>query len=102
MASPDLAAPVVSVEDPTPTPARYQVGDRLPLVLDLKQLGAVLGLSPARIYTLYQRGEFDFALMRPTVGNKPRFSGQKVQAWSAGEPVDAGPLRRPHFGRGSR
>lgn len=100
MTSPDLAAPVAPVDESAPTPPRYQVGDRLPLVLDLKQLGAVLGLSPARIFTLYQHGEFDFALIRPTVGNKPRFSGQRIQAWSAGEDVQAGPPRRPHFGRG--
>lgn len=97
MSSPDVGAAAAPPDDPTPT--RYHVGDRLPVVLDLKQLAAVMGLSAARTFTLYQTGEFEFALLKPTVGNKPRFSGQKLQAWLAGEAVDAGPLARPHFGR---
>lgn len=94
---PDLAA--VADDAPRP-PTRLMVGAPLPAVLDLKELGAVLGLSPTRIWRLYEAGEFDFARLTPTVGNRPRFSGRKVQAWVDGENVTAPPIRS--FAKGTR
>src|SRR5262245_10452434 len=72
-----------------PVPDRPHVGDRLPAILDLTSLGQLLGLSQSRIWRLYHAGEFDFARLEPTVGNVPRFSGKKLQAWIDGEPTHA-------------
>jgi hypothetical protein len=94
--APTITPPTTSAADDAPT--RYRVGDRLPAVLELKDLEAVLGLGHARIWQLYEAGEFAFALLSPMVGNKPRFSGKKLQAWIDGEsPLMAS--RRPHFGQ---
>jgi len=89
-----MTLPIDLTPPPTPsaadTPTRYRAGDRLPAVLELKDLSAILGLGASRIWELYEAGEFDFARLTPTVGNKPRFSGKQVQAWIDREPPRAG------------
>jgi predicted DNA-binding transcriptional regulator AlpA len=84
--------PLANLTPPTPSaaesPTRYRAGDRLPAVLDLKDLSAILGLGASRIWELYEAGDFDFARLTPTIGNKPRFSGKQVQAWIDREPVE--------------
>jgi hypothetical protein len=91
-------APTNTTSAADAAPTRYRVGDRLPAVLELKDLEAVLGLAHARIWALYEAGDFAFALLSPTIGNKPRFSGKKIQAWIDREPLETA-HRRPHFGQ---
>jgi hypothetical protein len=88
----DVHDPVVDVVDDAPpatTPAaprrRRLVGDPLPAVCELKDVAELLGLGATRVWDLYQAHELDFALLQPAVGNKPRFSGKKLQAWCDGE-----------------
>jgi len=85
------AAPVAgdSVASSSRSRRRLLVGEALPAVLDLKDLEAVLGLGPTRIWQLYQAGDLDFALLRPTVGRRPRFSGSQMQAWLTREPLSS-------------
>jgi hypothetical protein len=61
------------------------VGEAVPLVLVLRDLGDLLGLGTSRTFELYQAGAFDRFELLPRLGNRPRFSGAKVQTWLAGE-----------------
>jgi predicted DNA-binding transcriptional regulator AlpA len=79
----------------TPTAApRVRVGDPLPAVLVLRDLAELLGLGSSRVWDLYQAGEFARFELLPRLGNRPRFSGARFQAWIDGtemaEPVTAG------------
>lgn len=88
------ASPTAVVEShtsapPEPARTRYRVGEPLPLVLTLKDLESVLNLSAATIWDLYKAGSFNFALLQPAAGKRPRFSGKQIQAWVDREPVEA-------------
>jgi hypothetical protein len=63
------------------TGPRFRAGDALPAVLVLRDLAALLGLGASRTWELYQRGEFARFELMPRLGNRPRFSGKKLQAW---------------------
>jgi hypothetical protein len=63
---------------------RFRAGDALPAVLVLRDLAELLGLGASRTWELYQRGEFARFELLPRLGNRPRFSGQKLQAWLKG------------------
>ena len=92
----DAAAAVGDPVEASPrSRRRVLVGETLPAVLDLKDLESVLGLGSTRIWQLYQAGDLDFALLRPTVGRRPRFSGKQLQAWMARESVEPAPVLRP-------
>ena len=67
--SPGLSAP------------RFRAGDALPTVLVLRDLAELLALGSSRTWELYQQGEFARFELLPRLGNRPRFSGKKVQAW---------------------
>jgi len=71
---------------------RFRAGDPLPAILLLADLAVLLGLSRARIYELHGAGELSRFEVLPRLGNRPRFSGARVQAWIDGtaEPVTAG------------
>jgi len=60
---------------------RFRAGDALPAVLVLRDLAELLGLGTSRTWELYQRGEFARFELLPRLGNRPRFSGKKLQAW---------------------
>jgi predicted DNA-binding transcriptional regulator AlpA len=77
---------------PAETAPRFRAGEPLPAILLLADLAVLLGLSRARIYELYGNGEFARFEVLPRLGNRPRFSGARVQAWIDGtvEPVTAG------------
>jgi len=60
---------------------RFRAGDALPAVLVLRDLAELLGLGASRTWELYQRGEFARFELLPRLGNRPRFSGKKLQAW---------------------
>jgi hypothetical protein len=96
-------APVALAESTDSPRRRHLVGDPLPAVCELKDVGELLGLGSTRVWELYQAHAFDFALLQPAVGNKPRFSGKKLQAWSDGElEVDASATRHFFGGRAKR
>jgi hypothetical protein len=61
--------------------SRFCAGDALPAVLVLRDLAELLGLGASRTWELYQRGEFARFELLPRLGNRPRFSGAKLQAW---------------------
>jgi hypothetical protein len=63
------------------TGTAIHVVDPIPAVCSLKDIGHLLGLKPTRTWELYKRGQFNFALITPVVGKKPRFSGRKLQLW---------------------
>jgi predicted DNA-binding transcriptional regulator AlpA len=69
-----------------------KAGETLPAVLVLRDLEELLGLGHSRIWDLYRAGEFARFELRPQLGNRPRFSGARVQAWIDGE---AQPEREP-------
>lgn len=82
----------------TTAPApRFTAGGPLPAVLVLRDLEELLGLGHSQVWTLYQRGEFARFELTPRIGNRPRFSGARLQAWLDGveEPpaVDDTPRR---------
>jgi hypothetical protein len=85
--------------DTTTTTTR--VGEPLPAVMTLAQLAKVLGLGSTRAGDLQRAGEFAFLECVPRVGNRPRYSGKKVQQWIDGEQqAEAEPPRRAGaFGR---
>jgi predicted DNA-binding transcriptional regulator AlpA len=60
---------------------RFRAGDALPAVLVLRDLAELLGLGTSRTWELYQQGEFARFELLPRIGNRPRFSGKKLQAW---------------------
>jgi len=60
---------------------RFRAGDALPAVLVLRDLAELLGLGTSRTWELYQQGEFARFELLPRLGNRPRFSGKKLQAW---------------------
>jgi hypothetical protein len=61
--------------------ARFLAGDTLPAVLVLRDMGDIFGWGTSRTYDLYKQGEFARFELLPRMGNRPRFSGKKVQAW---------------------
>ena len=63
------------------TAARFKVGDPLPAILVLRDLEELLGLGSSRIWELYRAGEFRRFEILPRLGNRPRFSGARLQAW---------------------
>lgn len=65
----------------TTDPCRFRAGDALPAVLVLRDLAELLGLGTSRTWELYQQGEFARFELLPRLGNRPRFSGKKLQAW---------------------
>jgi hypothetical protein len=69
-----------------------KAGDPLPAVLMLRDLADLLRLGHSRIWDLYRAGEFARFELRPRLGNRPRFSGARFQAWIDGE---AEPEREP-------
>jgi hypothetical protein len=73
---------------PTLTAPRFRAGDALPAVLVLRDLAELVGLGASRTWELYQRGEFARFELLPRLGNRPRFSGKKLQAWLDGEEED--------------
>ena len=79
---------------PVADPPRFRAGDPLPAILLIADLAVLLGLSRARIYELHGTGELARFEVVPRLGNRPRFSGARVQAWLDGtadaEPVTAG------------
>jgi predicted DNA-binding transcriptional regulator AlpA len=54
-------------------------------VLVLRDLAELLGLGASRTWELYQQGDFARFELLPRLGNRPRFSGKKLQAWLDGE-----------------
>jgi hypothetical protein len=60
---------------------RFRAGDALPAVLVLRDLGGLFGFGTSRTWELYQQGEFARFELLPRLGNRPRFSGKKLQAW---------------------
>ena len=66
---------------PAASASRFRAGDALPAVLVLRDLAELLALGSSRTWELYQRGEFARFELLPRMGNRPRFSGKKVQAW---------------------
>jgi hypothetical protein len=64
---------------------RFRAGEALPAVLVLRDLAELLALGSSRTWELYQRGEFARFELLPRLGNRPRFSGTKLQAWLGGE-----------------
>jgi len=67
------------------SPSRFHAGDALPAVLVLRDLAELLGLGATRTWELYQAGEFARFELQPRLGNRPRFSGARLQAWIDGE-----------------
>jgi len=64
------------------TDNRSLVGERLPAVLDLKDLARVIGKSEPYTSILVKQGAFDFALLQPAIGKcKKHFSGRRIQEW---------------------
>jgi hypothetical protein len=83
-----------AVVTPRPAPGTYGhsrvlVGEPLPAVLVLSDLAELLGVGSTTVFAMYKRGDFKrFELAK--VGNRPRFSGRKVQEWLDGtSPADA-------------
>lgn len=60
---------------------RFKAGDALPAVLVLRDLADLLGLGHSRVWDLYQADEFARFELLPRLGNRPRFSGKRLQAW---------------------
>src|SRR5262245_10195611 len=85
----DVAVPVPD--------CRHHVGDPLPSILALAELGQLLGLSQSRVWRLYHAGDFNFALLEPIVGNVPRFSGRKLQTWLDGDQTRATSAAAPRL-----
>lgn len=67
------------------TAPRFRAGEPLPAVLVLRDLAELLGLGSSRTWELYQRGDFARFELLPKLGNRPRFSGTKLQAWLEGQ-----------------
>ena len=80
----------------TASARRFKAGEALPAVLVLRDVAELLGLGSSRTWELYQAGEFARFELLPRLGNRPRFSGTKLQAWLDGvdEPAAAEPPRR--------
>jgi hypothetical protein len=79
---------------------RLRVGDVLPAVLTIEELAAVLGVGERRAYDLQRLGELKDFEITPRIGNKPRYSGARVQAWIEGKPTTPEvATRRRAFGR---
>jgi len=98
-------APVAIVEDPPAAEVarpRRLVGDPLPAVCDVNDVGELLGLGPTRMWELVKAHALDFALLQPPIGNKPRFSGKKLQAWIDGELVEPAADASRHYFGGAR
>jgi predicted DNA-binding transcriptional regulator AlpA len=76
-----------------PVTTRLRAGEALPAVLVLRDLAELLGLGPTRVWELYKAGEFARFELLPRLGNRPRFSGKKFQAWIEGEEDQADGLR---------
>ena len=66
---------------------RIRAGEALPAVLTLRDLADVLGLGSSRTWDLYKGGEFARFELLPRLGNRPRFSGVRVQAWIDGTEI---------------
>jgi hypothetical protein len=85
--------------------SRFLVGDPLPAVLVLRDLADLLGVGSSAVWAMFKRGDLKrFELDK--VGNRPRFSGRKVQAWLDGksdaEPDDSEGRRYFSAGRRAR
>jgi hypothetical protein len=63
----------------------FRVGEPLPGVLFLKDLGDILDVGLARAYQLEHAGELVAFEMKPPVGGRRRYSGKKVQQWLDGD-----------------
>lgn len=85
-----------------PSRPRFCAGDPLPAVLVLRDLAELLGLGPSRTWELYQAGEFARFELLPRLGNRPRFSGTKLQAWLALDEDPAAESRYFKAGRRAR
>ena len=69
---------------PTATAPRFHAGEALPAVLVLRDLAELLGLGATRTWELYKAGEFARFELLPRLGNRPRFSGARLQTWIDG------------------
>lgn len=76
---------------------RFKAGEALPAVLVLRDLAELLDLGSSRTWELYQAGEFARFELLPRLGNRPRFSGARVQAWIDGQAVDEQPEDLRYF-----
>jgi predicted DNA-binding transcriptional regulator AlpA len=74
---------------PAAPAVRFRVGDPLPAVLVLRDLAELLGLGHSRIWDLYRAGELARFELLPRLGNRPRFSGARVQTWLEGGGLEA-------------
>lgn len=81
--------------------SRFRAGDALPAVLVLRDLAELLALGSSRTWELYQQGEFARFELLPKLGNRPRFSGKKLQAWLERE-EDAVETESRYFKAGRR
>lgn len=87
----------MSADVPSAAP-RVRVGDPLPAILVLRDLAELLGLGHSRVWDLYRAGEFARFELLPRLGNRPRFSGARIQAWMEGTPaVEATPTEGSRF-----
>ena len=83
-----------------------RVGDPLPAILVLRDLGELLGLGHSRVWDLYRAGEFARFELMPRLGNRPRFSGARLQSWIEGTEAevisDRQPAGRAYFTKARR
>ena len=77
-------------------------GEALPAVLVLRDLADLLGLKSSRVWDLYQAGDFARFELLPRLGNRPRFSGARVQAWIDGTEAAVDAARFTAAGRRRR
>jgi hypothetical protein len=54
----------------------------------LQDFEGVLGLGHSRVWELYENDAFAKFEILPRLGNRPRFSGARVQAWIDGQAAD--------------
>jgi hypothetical protein len=96
---------IVAVDHPSAPAPRYRVGEPLPQVLTLRELGPILGLGYTRLWQLEKAGELERFECPDVIGNKKRYSGRKLQAWAEAQdaepaPADVPRLQSRHFRRG--
>ena len=65
--------------------SRFRVGEPLPPVLTVREVGLILGYAHSRTWQLKKAGAFDIFEIHPRIGTSARYSGRKVEQWFSGE-----------------
>jgi len=63
----------------------FRVGEPLPPILVIADMAAILDVSLQRGYQLHHANELIAFELKPRIGNRPRYSGKKVQQWLDGD-----------------